>query len=105
MELKQIASKPTLQKVVVDRPFIVEAYGEPLEFYMWDRQSLPTFLRLAQLKDDQEQLFDILKDLVLDSDGKGVLSDGQMLPVDIMVPVLETAIEHLGNTTPQTSAQ
>jgi hypothetical protein len=40
---------------------------------------------------------------VLDDKGKRVLSDGELLPVDIMVPVLEAAIQRLGNMKPQTS--
>lgn len=104
MQLKQLAAKPKLELVVVDKPVIVEAYGEPLEFYMWDRQDLPTYLKLAQIKEDQTQIFDIVKDVVLDDQGKRVLADGEMLPVEIMIPVLEAAINKLGNKTPQTSA-
>lgn len=105
MELKQLASKPQLKKITVETDFIVEAYGEPLEFYMYDRQDLPTYLRLAQLKNDQQELYNIIKELVLDKDGARVMGDGEMLPVDIMVPVLEAAIKNLGNKQPQTSQQ
>ena len=70
---------------------------------MMDRQDLPTYLKLAQIKDNQEEIFEIVKDIVLDDKGKRVLSDGELLPVDIMVPVLEAAIQRLGNMKPQTS--
>lgn len=103
MQLKELAKKPKLELVTVDTPAIVEAYGEPLEFYMMDRQDLPTYLKLAQIKDNQEEIFNIVKDIVLDDKGKRVLSDGELLPVDIMVPVLEAAIQRLGNMKPQTS--
>ncbi len=103
MQLKELAQKPKLELVTVDTPVIVEAYGEPLEFYMMDRQDLPTYLKLAQIKDNQEEIFNIVKDIVLDDKGKRVLSDGELLPVDIMVPVLEAAIQRLGNMKPQTS--
>lgn len=103
MQLKELAKKPKLELVTVDTPVIVEAYGEPLEFYMMDRQDLPTYLKLAQIKDNQEEIFEIVKDIVLDDKGKRVLSDGELLPVDIMVPVLEAAIKRLGNMKPQTS--
>jgi hypothetical protein len=103
MQLKELAQKPKLELVTVDTPVIVEAYGEPLEFYMMDRQDLPTYLKLAQIKDNQEEIFEIVKDIVLDDKGKRVLSDGELLPVDIMVPVLEAAIQRLGNMKPQTS--
>ena len=103
MQLKELAQKPNLELVTVDPPVIVEAYGEPLEFYMMDRQDLPTYLKLAQIKDNQEEIFEIVKDIVLDDKGKRVLGDGELLPVDIMVPVLEAAIQRLGNMKPQTS--
>jgi hypothetical protein len=103
MQLKELAQKPKLELVTVDTPVIVEAYGEPLEFYMMDRQDLPTYLKLAQIKDNQEEIFEIVKDIVLDDKGKRVLGDGELLPVDIMVPVLEAAIQRLGNMKPQTS--
>jgi len=45
-----------------------------------------------------------MKDLVLDEKGNGVLNDGEMLPIEIMVPVIETALKQLGNKLPQTSA-
>lgn len=104
MKLKDLAAKPTLLKVVVEKEAIVKAYGEPLEFYMWDRQDLPTFLQLATMRDDPVQLFEIIRKLVLDEDGKPVLEADDRLPVDIMVPVIETVVERLTNFTPKTSA-
>ena len=102
MELNTLAKKPQLIKVSVDNPVVVKAYGESVDFWMWDRQELPTYLKLAQIKDNHEQLFEILKDLVLDSAGKPILGDN-LLPPDIMVPVIEAAVAHLGNVKPQTS--
>lgn len=104
MNIKELARKPELKKITVDTPFVVEAYGEPLDFWMYDRQSVPTYLQLAQLKDDHNQLFQIIKDIIMDENGLPVLKDGEMLPIDIMVPVLEAAIRELGNARPQTSA-
>ena len=70
MQLKELAQKPKLELVTVTDETVVQAYGEPLEFYMWDRQDLPTYLRIAQLKEDQTQLFDVVKDVVLDEQGR-----------------------------------
>ena len=103
MKLKDLAKKPTLVKVTVDTDNIIKMYGEPLEFWMWDRQDLPTFLQLASLKDNPVELFKLIKDLVLDEDGSKVLGD-EMLPVEIMVPVIEAAVKNITNFTPQTSA-
>lgn len=104
MDLKKLATKPNLEKITLDQQTIVDLYGEPLEFYMYDRQDLPTYLRLAQLKDDQFEMFELIKHLILDEQGKAVLQDGEMLPVDVMVKVLEAAIQKLGNAQPQTLA-
>lgn len=89
--------------VSVDSEPVVAAYGEPVEFYMWDRQDLPLYLRLMTLNDDQSMLWEVVKELVLDETGNPILRDGEILPVEIMVPVVEAAINHLGNTMPQTT--
>lgn len=104
MNIKELARKPELKKITVDNPIVVEAYGEAVDFWMYDRQSVPTYLQLAQLKDDHNQLFTIIKTIIMDEQGLPVLNDGEMLPIDIMIPILEAAIRELGNAHPQTSA-
>ena len=103
MQLKELATEPTLQKITVDDPVIISAYGEPVDFYMYDRQDLPTYLKLAQIKDNQEEMWAILKDLLLDDKGKQVLTGTKSMPVEIMVPVISKAVEALGKATPQTT--
>jgi hypothetical protein len=104
MNIKELARKPELKKITVDNPIVVEAYGEAVDFWMYDRQSVPTYLQLAQLKDDHNQLFTIIKTIIMDENGLPVLNEGEMLPIDIMIPILEAAIRELGNAHPQTSA-
>jgi hypothetical protein len=103
MELATLAKEPTLTKVTVDAEAIVEAYGEPVDFWMLDRQDLPTYLKLSKIQDDQTQMWSVLKDLMLDKDGNKILKGNAVLPIEIMVPVIEKAIQHLGNLNPQTS--
>lgn len=103
MKLKELASRPKLERVVVDTPKIVEAYGEPLEFWMWDRQDVSTFLKLLQMKEDQTAVFNLIKEIVLDETGAPVLGDGEALPMAIMIPVLEAAVKHMGNSNPLTT--
>jgi hypothetical protein len=105
MELKALAAKPKLVKVEVNSEAVVAAYGESLEFWMWDRQDIPTYLKLAQLKEDKTAIFNIVKDIVLCSEGKPVLNNGEILPIEIMLPVLEAAVKQLGNKKPLTSPQ
>lgn len=103
MQLKELAKKPKLEKVIVDDEKIIELYGEPLEFFMWDRQELPTYLKLSQMREDELAIFNIVKEVILDENGNQVLNDGELLPIEITVPVLEAAFKHLGNRIPQTS--
>lgn len=108
MQLKELAAKPKLKKIVVETPFVMEAYGEPLEFYMWDRQDVATFLRILQLKQDQKEIFNLVRDTVLDEEGNKILQEGEMLPLEIMLAVVEAVVNNLGNFKPlttQSSAQ
>lgn len=103
MKLKELAVKPKLIKVELDTPQILELYDEPLEFWMYDRLNLPTFFKFASIKDNQEELFDIVKELILDEDGSRALQDDEMLPLEVLVAVIEGVVKQVGNLTPQTS--
>ena len=103
MQLKELATEPTLHKVTVDDEVIISAYGEPIDFYMYDRQDLPTYLKLAQIKDNEAEMWNVLKELLLDDKGNQVLTGSKSMPVEIMVPVITKAVEALGNTQPQTT--
>jgi len=47
MRLKELATKPQLTKITIDSAELVEKYGDALTFYMYDRQSLDVFSKLA----------------------------------------------------------
>jgi hypothetical protein len=40
MKLEKLASKPQLIKLIIDDAEIIEEFGEPLEFWTWDRQPI-----------------------------------------------------------------
>ena len=103
MKLKEIASKPKLVKVVLDDEKIIELYDEPLEFWMWDRQELVVFLKIAQLKDDQIELMNIIRELILDETGKPMLEPGEIIPMNVLVPVSKAVVDQLGNFKSQTT--
>lgn len=102
MKLSEIAQKPNLIKVELDDEKIVELYGEPLEFWMYDRQDLPTFLKLAQTREDQVELYSVIREMVLDEKGNKVLGSNEILPMQVMVPVIEAVVAKLGNLPKQT---
>lgn len=104
MNLKELKAKPQLIQVTVDDPMVVEAYGEPVEFWMYDRQDLPTFLKLSQVNDNREYIMEIVRELVLDEKGKPILEEGDVLDIEILMKVIEAVVTRLGNFRSQTSA-
>jgi hypothetical protein len=97
MKLKEIAAKPKLIKVVLDDEKIIELYDEPLEFWMWDRQELVVFLRMAQIKDDQAELMMIIRELILDETGVPMLEPNEILPIEVLLPLSTAVVDQLGN--------
>lgn len=97
MKLSQITSEPQLVEVKLDDKEILEEYKEALVFYTWDRQPMDVFLRLANI--DQKNtgdLIDVVKTLILDEDGKQILSDKNMLPTSILMKAIAKVVEQLG---------
>jgi len=106
MKLQQLAAEPKLEKITVDAEAIVEKYGEPLDFYMYDRQDMDTFMQMASVnQEDQSAIFSVIKNLVRDEEGKLILDDKATLPVDVMVRVIEKVVERLGKLQSQTTAE
>ena len=97
MKLSEIAKAPKLIKIVLDKDKIVEEYGEPLEFYIYDRQPLEVFGRLANAeKEDFSQIANLMKDLILDEEGNPVMTEDKQLPFDILVASMGEVSQHLG---------
>jgi len=97
MNLKDLAKTPTLTKVLIDSEDILAEYGEPLEFYTYDRQPMDVFLKVAASdRQDFSQLVDVLKTMVLDEEGNMVMKDGLILPSRVLVAVFSKMVEVLG---------
>jgi hypothetical protein len=97
MKINQLASKPQLIKLVLNDPATIESIGEELEFWTWDRQPLDQFMKLASLQgEDALQALNIVKTLILDEDGKEVISNEVMLPTSILIRVIQKVVETLG---------
>lgn len=97
MELTKLTAKPQLIKVEINDEEIIALFGEPLEFYIWDRQSMDSFVKLATL-DYQNfgSVADVVREFVLDKDGKPVITEDQVLPTNVMMKAITTVIETLG---------
>lgn len=97
MKINQIASKPQLIKVVLNDDLTIEELGEELEFWTWDRQPLDKFMKLASTRQDKpEEIIEVVKDLILDEEGKVVIKDGVMLPTQILIRIIQKVVETLG---------
>lgn len=97
MKLNQIAAKPKLIIVTLDDEEIVKEYGEPVEFFTWDRQPLEVFMKLANAnQQDQTQMINIVRTLILDEDGKEIINDENMLPTNLLIKAIAKIVEKLG---------
>ena len=97
MELGQLAQKPQLVKLTIDEKEIVEKYGDELEFYMYDRQPLDVFAKLANFdQNDPGSVIHILQTVILNKDGEAVMKDGLQLPMDVMTECIKVASDKLG---------
>lgn len=97
MELSQLATKPKLVELKIDDEQIVEKYGDELKFWIYDRQPLDVFSKLASAKQEEiHKYLDVIKDLILDKDGKPVMSDENVLPLDVLGKAVELISNHLG---------
>jgi hypothetical protein len=108
MKLQQLASKPTLTKIVIDDEVIVKEYGEELEFYIYDRQPMSVFMKLASMDQNENSLEDlahIVEDMIMDEQGKKIINKDVSLPIDVMVKVIEKTVNRLGNTKTPTSVK
>lgn len=98
MKLSQISSEPKLIELELDDAATIEEYGEPLVFHTWDRQPMDVFTRIANVGEtgDMSVLLEIVKTLILDEDGKPILSDKNMLPTSVLMKAMNKVTEHLG---------
>lgn len=108
MQIKALASKPKLTKIIIDEDFIVEQYGEPLEFHVWDRQPIEKFLKFAGQTITPEMIPELVKlceEMILDEDGNQVLVDDLILPNDVMMVCISKTMETLGKSQKGTSTK
>lgn len=99
MELTKLAAKPQLVKVAIDDADTIREFGEPLEFYIWDRQSIEKFVKLATLDyQDFGAVADIVQEYVLDSEGRPIVTNDSVLPSNILMRAITKVIDTLGKS-------
>ena len=96
MKLSELSQKPKLIQILIDKETIVEKYGEPLEFHIYDRQPLDVFTKLANAKEDTVGVTELIQDMILDEDGNSVVKDGNVLPLDVIMEAVTLITAELG---------
>lgn len=97
MRLTQLAAKPKLIKIELSDEDIIKEYGEPLEFYLWDRQPMSKFVKLASATEENYgALVETVEAMILDEEGNQIIKEGLLLPVPIMGKVVARVVETLG---------
>lgn len=97
MKINQLAARPQLIKLTIDDNDTINQFGEIVEFWSWDRQPLDTFMRLANAdQGDMSNMIDIVRTLILDEEGKQVITDDNMLPSQVLVKAISKIVELLG---------
>jgi len=98
MKLSQLAAKPQLIKVELNDEDILKEYGEPLEFWIFDRQPIDKYVEMAKTGSDNiGEMVRIVNNLVLDESGEIIAKDGMVFPGKLMVKILQKVVETLGN--------
>lgn len=97
MKLSDLAKKPQLTKITISDEDIVAEFGEAIEFWTWDRQPMDTFLKLASVdQSNTASVIEAVRDLVLDENGKPVITGENSLPTKVMMRVITSVVESLG---------
>ena len=97
MKLSELSKKPQLVVMALDDEETVKEYGEPIEFYTWDRQPMDLFMKMGSL-DSQNQgaIIDVVKDLIMDEKGNKLIEGENTLPGKILMRVMTKVVEGLG---------
>ncbi|CAB4154627.1 hypothetical protein UFOVP647_16 [uncultured Caudovirales phage] len=97
MKLSQLAAKPQLVEVKLDDEDVIKEFGEPLEFWTWDRQPIDVFMQLAGASSKEPKLMiEIMRKLILDEKGKEIIQGEVMLPSNVLLKVIAKIVELLG---------
>jgi len=97
MKLSDLAAKPQLMELTITEPNLVEKYGEELKFHVLDRQPLDIFAKMSSMDEGNPMEFvGTLSQLILNEEGEPVMSEENILPIDVLTEALKLIGENLG---------
>ena len=98
MKLNQLIAKPQLTKCIIDDEETLKEFGEPIEWWIWDRHPLDKFLKLASTEGNaSEQIAAAMRDMILDESGQPLLVGDSSLPTNMLLKVMNKMTTVLGN--------
>lgn len=100
MDIAKVAKKPELLKMILDDEAIIKEYGEPIEFYMYDSVDIHTYFDFYRAQQEQSgpELNALMRKIIVNADGKPVIKEEEMLPIDIVFSALVKINENLGKS-------
>ena len=99
MKLTELAKKPQLILVTLDDEETLAEHGEAIEFWTWDRQPMDVFMKLANVdQNNATTVVEAVKHLILDEEGRPVLTADAVLPTKLMMRVITKVVENLGKS-------
>jgi hypothetical protein len=97
MKLSAIAAKPQLIEINIDDEDVITEFGEALTFWTWDRQPIGVFMQLSNINEEKDiNIVDIVRKLILDEDGKEIISEDTTLPTKVLMKAITKVTELLG---------
>lgn len=102
MNINKFTTKPELILITIDDEDIKTKYNEPdgITFYTYDIVSLKTYFEFAtgHNQGQHEYLVKLIHTMILDKEGKPVITDGKELPFDIAAAAVAKLGELLGKS-------
>ena len=98
MDIKKLVQKPKLIQLEVDTKEVLETVGEPVVFWMKEHLDLGTYFDFYKFQQDQNlnQLTEIIRRVVLDSEGNPAIAEDEILPVEITLGILFKINDYVG---------
>jgi hypothetical protein len=102
MDIAKLAQKPQLQKLILDDADIVERFGEPITFWIYDHMGISTYFNFYKLQqsEDDTLLNDLLRKIILKEDGTLAIGADEVLPVQLVLAILMRINDFLGKSSP-----
>jgi hypothetical protein len=100
MNITELVKKPQLIEIKIDDDDIVATYGETVTFWMSDYIDLNTYFDFYkhQAQENGDELMTTLRKLILNSEGKPVISEEEVLPTDLTIAALIRINSQLGKS-------